>query len=161
MSKLAFKFMRDFEGSFGYPPGENVLLEASPERGAEAVQALSSIGAPRDLLDFYARVEEVSMPDVGNGLFVHSAQAVVGGAVNGGQPTEVVGAVDDTIVVFGSDGGGGLFALSRGGDKVYHLSGGSLVGSIYEANDAGGRVVANEFWGFLKYLYRELSEATP
>jgi len=155
VSKLISKMMKDFETSFGYPPGENVLLVADRERGAAAVQALASAGAPRDLLDFYSWVEEVSLPDVGNGIFVHSAQAVIDGVANG-QPTEVVGAVEDTTMVFGSDGGGGLFALNQAGDRVYRLSGGALIGSTYDVDDSGVQVISNRFWGFLEYVHQEL-----
>ncbi|WP_159104054.1 hypothetical protein [Streptomyces sp. CdTB01] len=157
MSKLTSRLMRNFEARFGYPPGENVLLKADPELRTKAVQALSAIDAPRDLIDFYSQVEEITLPDVENGLFVHSMQAVVEG-VAGNQPTEVVGAVKGSVTVFGSDGGGGLLALNRAGDKVYRLSGGSLIGSTYEVEDSGVQVISNGFSGFLDYLRRELSQ---
>jgi hypothetical protein len=160
VSKLASRLMSEFEVRYGYPPGENALLKATPEDGAEAVRVLALAGIPRELLEFYSRVEEVSLPDVGNGMFVHSAQAVVEG-VAGDQPTEVVGAVQDTITVFASDGGGGLFALNRAGEKVYRLSGGALIGPTYDVDDDGVQVISSGFSGFLEYLYRELSQMVP
>lgn len=157
MSKLTATLMSDFEARFGYPPDENVILTATPESGAESLQILSAIEAHSDLLDFYSRVEEVSLPDVANGFFISSAEAVVAG-IDNWQPVEIVGAFVDTIVVFGSDGGGGLFALNSTGEKVYHLTGGALVGSSYDADEAGAKVISADLWGFLEYLRSELAQ---
>lgn len=110
MSGLLAEHMRTFE-RHGYPPGENVLLRATPDHGAEAVRILSSIRAPRALLDFYARVEEISMPDVYNGIFASSASMIasVYSAPEPAWPTRIAGWVEDEILVFGSDGGGAMF----------------------------------------------------
>ncbi|UOZ11024.1 hypothetical protein [Amycolatopsis sp. WQ 127309] len=49
-------------------------------------------------------IDEVSLPDVGDGYFVHAAESVL---VEHGdeRPTRVTGSVTDEIVVFASDGG--------------------------------------------------------
>ncbi len=64
----------------------------------------SSADLPRELLDLYGVIDEVSLPDVGDGYFVHAAESVL---VEHGdeQPTRVTGSVTDEIVVFASDGG--------------------------------------------------------
>ncbi|MFF5361321.1 hypothetical protein ACFY4I_18310 [Streptomyces scabiei] len=160
VSRLTSKLMRNFEASFGYPPGDNGVLKATPEQGPEMAAELAAAGIGEDLLEFYSRVEGVSLPDVGNGFFIHSADAVVDG-IREDQPTEVVGAIQDEITVFGSDGGGGLFALSSSGERVYRLDGGSLIGSTYDVDNSGVRVVANGFWDFLEYLRGELIQAVP
>jgi len=152
--------MRRFECAFGYPPGNNVVVATDTEAGREAVRMLTAAGIGGDLLDFYARVEHVSLPDIGNGYFIHPAEDVANGARNG-QPTAVTGAVRDRITVFGSDGGGGLFALNAAGDKVYRLDEGSLIGSVYDVEDHGVDVVAADLEGFLEYLRDRVSETLP
>ena len=150
--------MRVFESSHGYEPDENGLVEADHERGVRASRALTAAGVPLVLAEFYERVEEVSLPDVKNGFFLHAADQVIDG-LNGGQPTEVEGALSDSIVVFGSDGGGGLFATSVASGQVYRLNGGSLLGPVYDVDASGVEVIAVDFWGFLEYLRQELLQA--
>jgi hypothetical protein len=158
MLRLLSKFMRNFEGGYGYPPGENRLLEATSARGRGAAEALSSAGAPRELIDFYLKIDEVSMSDVDNGFFIHPYKDVIEG-IGGAQPTELTGFTSDRIIVFGSDGGGGLFAISLVDGRVYRLSGGSLIGSTYDADESGSAVVASGFWEFLDHLLSELAAA--
>jgi hypothetical protein len=158
MSELVSRFMSNFEAQFGYPPGENAVFEVTSGQGGDPVHALAAAKAPSALIEFYAKVDKVSLPDVGNGLFVHTAEAVADG-LKGEQPTEMVGSFHDSIVVFGSDGGGCLFALNSLGDKVYRLGGGSLVGSVYDVDEPNASVIATGFQEFLDYLRRELSDA--
>lgn len=155
LSELAFKFTRDFEGQFGYSPGENSLVRAAPEAGAETVEALAAAGVPRALCDFYGQVERVSLPDLDSRYFVHSAVEVLSG-VNGEQPTKLDGNFSDSIVVFGSDGGGGLFALGGARGNVYRLSGGSVMGDTYQTGRLGEKVASSDFRGFLEILRGEL-----
>jgi hypothetical protein len=156
MSDLLSKLMRNFEDGFGYPPGENRLYRATLERGRSAAEALAALGAPAELINFYQEIDQLSMPDVKNGFFVHSCEDVVNG-MKGEQPTRLTGYIDDKIVVFGSDGGGGLFALSSTNGQVYRLSGGASVGSIYEVDEAGVNIIKPTFWSYLNYLRNELS----
>ena len=158
-SRLSVSFTSSFEARFGYPPGENAVV-ALPTRDVEAVaQALKAAGVRGDLLDLYRQVEVVSLPDVGIGLFVHAAGNVIEGMTAGVHPTRIIGSVSDEVTVFGSDGGGALFALSASQDKVYKLHGGSLVGSIYQVDDSNAEIVARGLWEFLEYLRGELSQA--
>lgn len=160
MSNLLSKLMRHFEDGFGYPPGENRLRTATPERGRAAAEALTVIGAPAELINFYQKVDSLSMPDVENGFFVHSYVDVANG-IKGEQPTRLTGSIDDEICIFGSDGGGGLFALSLTNGEVYRLSGGASIGSVYEVDEAGVDVVESNFWGFMNYLHTKLSNFIP
>ncbi|WP_322767012.1 hypothetical protein [Frankia sp. Cr1] len=155
ISQLSSDFTRSFEGKFGYPPGENYVRRVKPGLERRSVQLLSSTGIVGDLLDFYSLVEEVSLPDVGSGFFIHSADSLVDG-IRGGQPTKVAGFIEDSIIVFGSDGGGALFALNSLGMVVYRLDGGSLVGSVYEVDESGVNILARDLWNFLEYLRGEL-----
>lgn len=157
MSVLLSKLMRNFEHEFGYPPGENYLLTATPEYSHAATEVLSSIDAPGELIGFYQVVNELSMPDVESGFFIHSYEDVVNG-VEGKQPTCLAGSIDDEIIVFGSDGGGGLFALNRTDGQIHRLGRGSLIGSTYEIDESCVVESWPDFWEFLNYLHCMLSE---
>ncbi|MFJ8582119.1 hypothetical protein [Micromonospora sp. NPDC093277] len=151
--------MTNFEANFGYPPDENILVKADASSGTR-VQELAAVGVTGDLLDLYSCVEKVSLPDAGNGLFIHSAEDVAEG-VRGYQPTRLAGARSEDIVVFGSDGGGGLFAVSADDGSVYRLGGGSLLGQVYETDESGLIKIASDLWGFLEYLRSEVVQTIP
>lgn len=60
--------------------------------------------------------------------------------------------------MFGSDGGGALFALSAGKEApVLRLSGGAFVGGAYDVD--GATVVAANLQDFLAFLRREVTES--
>ncbi|BFO20986.1 hypothetical protein SHKM778_73740 [Streptomyces sp. KM77-8] len=63
--------------------------------------------------------------------------------------------------MFGSDGGGALFAADRQTGEIVRLEGGSLVGDVYEAEESGVKVVARDFEGFMQFLYGELLRQIP
>ncbi|MFD5499914.1 hypothetical protein ACFWJS_09380 [Streptomyces sp. NPDC127061] len=158
MVELAAKFTRDFEASFGYPPGDNGVVRANSNVRRDLIDGLIEAGIGGDLISFFSCVGSVSLPDLDNGLFVHSAEDLLDG-VRGEQPVRITGALEDDVTVFGSDGGGALFALNAAQDRVYRLSGGALVGATYDVNSSGIQVMANDLWGFLEYLLSELSRA--
>ena len=154
MNALAREFVASFEGCYGYPPEDNeIIISDVEEAGSRSV--LFDVDLPQEIIDFYAVVEEVSFSDVGNGYFVHQLEQVISG-IHGQQPTRVIGAVEDNVVVFGSSGGGELFALSSSGRGIYGLGGGAFLENYYDADSAGLSMVANDFLGFLEFLRHEL-----
>ncbi|WP_145926759.1 hypothetical protein [Amycolatopsis orientalis] len=153
MSSLCAEFERRFEARFGYPPGENQVRLAGDDR--DDLRLLAELGCATELLDFYAVVKEVSLPDLGVGTFVHSARHVLTG-LRGTMPTLLGGATEDSIVVFGSDGGGALFALSASGRGVYRLRGGAFVADTYDADQTGVTTVAPDLHRFLGAVLAEL-----
>lgn len=155
MCELISRFTQGFESHFGYPPGENVLVRATSGAESEGKASLVAAGVSEDLLSFYEQVERLSLPDLDNGFFIHSAVEVV----NGEQPTILAGDVSDSIVVFGSDGGGGLLALGAAQGNVYSLSGGSLIGDTYETGRHGVEIVSRDLWDFLEGLRGELTNS--
>ncbi|MGW7068540.1 hypothetical protein ACWGII_10580 [Streptomyces sp. NPDC054855] len=127
-------YLGEFEARFGYPPDFNSVAIAGKARGAEEsrgpehgeVRAVSS-----ELALLYRHMDHLSLPDVGVGIFVHSVRQTAAG-LRGDLPTRLAGALDDSVVVFGSDGGGALFALSRtDGATVYRLPSARVEGDIY------------------------------
>ncbi len=82
------KFVEGFERRFGYPPGlgENrVVREDAPALGTSV---------PDELLTLYSQLHEISLPDLGNGVFVSPLADVVEGTLTG--------AVEDAISLRGS-----------------------------------------------------------
>lgn len=153
MSFLSAEFERGFEARCGYPPGGNQVVLAYEAPGGSRL--LADLGRATELVDFYAVVREVSLPDLGNGIFVHSAREVLAG-LRGAMPTLLGGATEDSIIVFGSDGGGALFALSTSGRGVYRLRGGAVLAGTYDADQAEVATVAPDLRRFLDTVLAEV-----
>ncbi|MFC9686248.1 hypothetical protein [Streptomyces sp. NPDC056948] len=153
MQTLSSTFMEQFQSKFGYPPDDNGVESASGSASGETA-GLSDL--PQDLITFYRHVDRVSLPDVGSGLFVHPADRTVAG-VRGDLPTRIVGSREDSVVVFGSDGGGALFALSATDETtVYRLPPARVEGSVYTEGAIPCEVVASGLAAYLTFLEREL-----
>ncbi|WP_344128474.1 hypothetical protein [Luedemannella flava] len=121
-----------FEDRFGYPPGDNLLTPAATGTDLTMLaDVLTDLNLDDDLLTLYQVTDEVSLPDIGNGYFIHPPDHVVTtrrvrepGAIAGDPPTEVV--------VFGSDGGGTSYALTgAAGPRVVRLPSSAIVGGTY------------------------------
>jgi hypothetical protein len=109
-----------FEGRYGYPPGRN-LVEDPDEVDTARLAALGP-SIPVDLMQFYATVGGVSLPDVGNGMFVQHP-GLVADAYTAHELRHVTGRHEADVIVFGNDGGGTLYALaSPTGSPVYRLA---------------------------------------
>ncbi|WBP90659.1 hypothetical protein [Kitasatospora cathayae] len=138
-------FTRSFEARYGFPPGENALAPATDDsrRAADALGELLPV--PPDLATLYGVIDQASLPDVDNGYFIHSPGAVTGHIREHGTPAiegERLG------LVFGSDGGGRLFATGHTG-RVWKSTTASfdgdfelVAGTLEEFLDGIGRLIA-------------------
>ncbi|MFB8210657.1 hypothetical protein [Streptomyces sp. NPDC056010] len=106
------ELMTSFQARFGFDPCSNVVVRASDasHRATGALVELTPV--PSDLTTMYWVIDEVSLPDVDNGCFVHPASLVA-------DHFRAYGAVsidgEEPALVFASDGGGHLFALAGSG----------------------------------------------
>ncbi|MEW2619458.1 hypothetical protein [Streptomyces sp. NPDC048106] len=111
--------MATFEETYGYEPDVNEIRIA----GEEDLRAARDYGREGlgfgELLTFYESIGEVTLPDVGNGCFVHSARAVLDRLAAEG-PVFIPEADDFQGMVIASDGGGILYVADWGG--VIHRS---------------------------------------
>jgi hypothetical protein len=140
-----------FEQVFGYPPGHNELAAAADPADIASLATHDDPRVPDDLLAFYQVIGEVSLADIGNGYFIHRPDLVLGHAT--GLLRRVTGRHTDAVVVFGSDGGGTLYALAAGsGSPVYRLPPDRIVEGTYASDQDGFRVVAGNLWDFLDQL---------
>ncbi|MFF3257790.1 hypothetical protein [Streptomyces sp. NPDC002932] len=100
-----------FETAYGYPPGDNDVLVADDQSRAAAAR-LEDAAVPAALVTFYSSIAELQLPDIDHGYFIHSPDLVLNHLTEYG-PVRLTD--DRTGIVFGSDGGGILFALDQSG----------------------------------------------
>ncbi|MFI7121874.1 hypothetical protein [Amycolatopsis sp. NPDC049868] len=98
-----------FENTYGYPPGENRVAPAG-DRPPARESTLPDM--PVTLTVFYRTIHEVLLPDIGNGYFVHPLDHVLNELTEQG-PVSLPESTQG--VVFGSDGGGILYAIRHDG----------------------------------------------
>lgn len=110
LSRLAVSF----EAQFGYPPGRHDIAGAASEAELAGLAAAHGPDLPDDLLVFHQTIAEVRLPDVTHGYWIHRPPH-----------TDPPHTLSDgrRVIVFGSDGNGGLFALTAGsGTPVLRMS---------------------------------------
>lgn len=106
------ELMHSFLETHGFPPGQNTVTLATSE-SHEATGALVDLTPiPSGLTTLYWVICEVSLLDVHSGYFVHSPSTVAE-CFRAYGPVEIDG--EEPGLVFASDGGGHLFALSGSG----------------------------------------------
>lgn len=142
VTRTTSRMTDSFEETHGYPPGENTVLLADGGTRAVAESLGTNHRVPPALLSLYSVVDGVSLPDVGNGYFVHPPSAAA-------EHLDEYGAVrlteDNCGVVFASDGGGTLYAIGADG-RIHRSTAPSWVDEF--------EVVATDLRDFLEQLRR-------
>ena len=125
-----------FDTYYPFPPGENeVILTTDPTPSSlDAIRAHPQ--TPSDLTTFYEVVHEVTMSDIGNGIFIHAPDDVIAQLADGPALLDD----DNTGTVFASNGGGILYAIDPG-NKVHR--------SHDASTNSGFEPVAPDLRGFL------------
>jgi len=104
-----------FDTYYPFPPGQNEVILAGPDQGSlDVLRAQPSTSS--DLVTFYQVIQEVTMSDIGNGIFIHAPDDVVTQLADG----PVLLDEDNTGTIFASNGGGILYAIDR--DNTVHRS---------------------------------------
>ncbi|MFD7734007.1 hypothetical protein ACFV6F_26960 [Kitasatospora phosalacinea] len=134
-----------FETRFGFEPGSNVVVLAAEESHRATGELVELTPIAPDLTTLYWVVDEVSLPDVEGGCFVHSASLVADhfreyGAV------QIDG--EEPALVFASDGSGRLFALAGSG-RIWR----SATASWFDQFDLAAATLQE----FLEGLFRQIS----
>lgn len=142
--------MATFEADHGYPADVNEVRWATAEDRVDAERYGSDPLASEPMADFYQMVAEVSLPDVGNGIFIHSAASVL--ALRDEIGYVVVPEADDPhALLIGSTGGGTQFVMDRGG-CVHRSIGASLDGDFEQVARS-----AEQFLSRLRYAVTEFA----
>ncbi|MFC8369920.1 SMI1/KNR4 family protein [Streptomyces sp. NPDC057239] len=106
------QLMETFEVTHGYPAGDNEVALADDGTRAAVTLLTNHRSEYAALLSLFAVIDSVSLPDIGNGYFIHPPSTVTAHLDEyGAVPLEN----GDHGTVFGSDGGGSLFALAADG----------------------------------------------
>ncbi|MCX5205688.1 hypothetical protein OG897_30070 [Streptomyces sp. NBC_00237] len=121
MTSLAAVFVDGFEGFYGYAAYGYTVSILKAEDGARAVACLAEAGDTGALLDYYTALGEVQLMDLHNGTWIVGAQEVARGIL-AGCLMRVTGAVDDTVTVFATNRGGGMYAVSAVEVEVARLA---------------------------------------
>lgn len=137
-----------FETIHDYPPGENAVLAADDQSRAAAARLTDTIELPAALVAFYSAIAELQLPDIDYGYFIHPPDLVLDHYTDCGP---VHFANHGTGIVFGSDGGGILFALDRDG-RVHRSTTASWLDDF--------EVAAPALLQFLKQLHRAVADFT-
>ena len=141
---------------FGYPLDDNTIR--LPRKKNIVDIALSDVGALDDaLLDFYISCNGLSWADVYNGYFINAIEDLHGKRqTNDLMPSEVKGKLKGRIIVFGSDGGGALFAIRKSEKDILYLPAGRVENGIYDDTAGNVRIIGGTFSEFLEKLLRDL-----
>jgi hypothetical protein len=133
---------------FDYPLGTNEVREPSSTRPT---------AVPSQLDELYRAFDGLSLPDVHVGYFIDTASRVAS-APQRGEPVFVAGVPDLSVHVFGSDGGGGRFAIGVNDGAVYYLpsSGAVRQGRFIEDSASGVRRIAANVSDFLSRLREDI-----
>jgi hypothetical protein len=140
----------------GFPQGDNMVR---PAPGAEALDLLidqAGFDRSSSLVAFLRECDGLSLSDVHVGYFIHSVEQILQG-FRSGEPRQVSGVDPLTILVFGSDGGGGRFALQAvEGDAVLYLPVGAVRDRVFDGSRTAIRTLAPDFPSFLRLLLADL-----
>jgi hypothetical protein len=145
MSSLVERVLTTFETRFGYPPGQNTIRHTSdPDRTAMSA-LLDHAPVPAELITFYRSVGEVSLPDVGNGIFVHRPQLVLDQLCDG----PITPGGNHEGIVFASNGGGVMYVSAPDG-------------AVHRTRDASTRSALDQIAGsvreFLECLIEDVNQ---
>ncbi len=135
----------------GYPLGDNKICPALPAEAVSQLASRSDLTALGQVRAFYDQCNGIDLPDVWNGYFVHGLEIVCRGEVRA-----IQGVVNASVVVLGSDGGGGKFAVRTIEQDVLHLSSQGVHSGIYMAGEGSVRIIAQDFGQFLDRLYADV-----
>lgn len=142
-----------------YPDGNKLLPPASPTLLDELSKALE-IALPQQFRTFYEHCDGLSLGDIANGYTIDRLTWILRGVQKKELlvPTKISGKKDKDIIVFGSDGGESLFALTVGDvNEVLELEMSLVENSTYfPYGDEAITVIASDFNGFLEYLLVEV-----
>lgn len=106
------ELLQSFQVRHGFEPGRNVVALSTEESHKTTDALVELTPVPSDLTTMYWVIDEVSLPDVDSGYFIHPASTVAGHFREYGD-IQIDG--EEPAIVFASDGGGHLFALSGSG----------------------------------------------
>jgi hypothetical protein len=150
MSASLRQYEAQFAEHYGYPvePGSNIVT-----RSGTSVPWVPLEDLPRPLVRFYDVVGQASLMDVHIGYAIHPATTLVGDGKLAYPGRIDVDGTRIEVATFGSDGGGGLFAMVRDNGRVIHLPPSDVRDRTWFAHTAARpRDIAADLDTFLRHL---------
>ena len=108
--------------------------------------------APDALAVLHRHIGPVSLPDIGNGYFLHSVDSLTDCLDHDGYPDHIGEpfSTNVEIVVFGSNGGGDLYAIGTHDGRVYRLREAQYLHGVYSGTTAGITTIGEDLRDFLQ-----------
>jgi hypothetical protein len=115
---------------------------------------------PDPLVGMYRVCDGLVLSDVHVGYFIDPAERVASSSTRG-EPVRIKGRNVTSISVFGSDGGGGRFAVNAAAGEVYYLPSGGAVaeGTYFEDERVRVRRLADSLIDFLGLIAADVEAA--
>jgi len=143
--------LRDVVSTFPFEPGDH---QVGPRSSAAELAGLRERlpWVPDGLVALQRCVGPISLPDISNGYFLHPVDGLIrrldhdGGADQIGAP--FTNNVD--IVVFGSNGGGDLYAIGTEDGLVYRLQDAGYLRGVFRGTERGIIVVGKDLRDLLE-----------
>ena len=130
---------------------------ASPETWHKLLTT-TAIPPQSPLAEFFLLCDGVRASDVCNGYWIHNADIIIGQFCSG-EPIRITAPISVNILVIGSDGGGGRFAIDRNNwSDVFYMSEGMVTDATFDGDECSVELVANSFSNFLIFLRNEITE---
>ncbi len=145
------------EVDFGYSLDENIIRPPKREDYTQLTLSNSGYSDNQMLYNFYLECDGLSWPDVHNGYFIHSVEKLNEKEQRKSNlPTKISGIYRSPILVFGSDGGGGLFAVRKQYNDILYLPNGLIQEGIFDGETANIKKIGDNFSEFLEKLLSDL-----
>jgi hypothetical protein len=154
LMKLKYLVEEFLKIDLGYPKGEHRIREQGNPRGAAEMCKILGVASNGSFEKFYEYCDGIDLPDVGNGYYVLSLSDIV--SVNG-MNSEPNRFNNKDIVMFGTDGGGGRFVITKDSNEIYYLP----TAEVTASRDYRGHQVKLEvsgMEGFVQYLRDRVEE---
>lgn len=134
----------------GYPKEPHVIGRKSDPLLAQRIAADLGIPGSADFVTLYTESDGISIPDVNVGYRIYTLEKIL--TINS-MPSEPNSFDKRRIVVLGSDGGGGRFALTLDNGQIYYLPmAGVSPDRVYLGQP---RMVASSVSGLVEFLANE------
>jgi hypothetical protein len=144
------------ESDLGYPLSENVLGPPADPGLLADLTSRARLDPLSPLVSLYRVCASVSLPDVHVGYFIHEPSLVLKG-LERGEPRRITGPLARDVVVFGTDGGGGRFALGAGGEgAVLYLGEGAVHDAVFDGVHGTVRVLSPDLTAFRDRLLADV-----
>jgi hypothetical protein len=153
----AARALRDVLSTLPFEPVAHTVGPPASEADLAALQ-LRLPWTPEDLLAVCRRVGPVNLPDIANSYFMFEPEYILGVLLyhDDGVPDRIGEPFDEPVdvVIFGSDGGGALYAIAVGdAGTVYRLRECGYQAGVYHSfGGLGVTVVAENLDDFLDEL---------